>query len=77
MSRPINTHRKAVLTAQAILKDAEKKVTAAGYTLAALLERAGVTRERWGSWMTGRACPQGRNLEAVRDAAAAMARGEG
>lgn len=76
MARPINTHRQEVLSAQKTLREAARQVAEAGYTLDALLTRANVTRERWRSWMTGRACPQGRSLDAIKLAARLMVIGE-
>lgn len=66
-------HRRAVLEAQKILKAAAKQAEGAGYTLAALLERAGVSRQNWKNWLAGFCLPRPSSLEAVKQAAAEMA----
>lgn len=66
-------HRRAVIEAQQILKAAAKDASRAGYTLAALLDLAGVSRQNWENWLAGRCLPLPRSLEAVKGAAAEMA----
>lgn len=66
-------HRRAVLEAQKILKAAAKQAEGAGYTLAALLERAGISRQNWKNWLAGFCLPRPSSLEAVKQAAAEMA----
>lgn len=72
MSRPINAHRRAVITAQRVLKDCEKRASASGFTLAALLNSAGVSPKNWAAWMAGQCVPRSASLEAVQKAVAIM-----
>lgn len=72
VGRPKNTHRRAVLAAQKTLNRARRTAEASGYTLAALLERAGISPRTWETWARGRAVPRAASIDAVVYAAASL-----
>lgn len=73
MARPVNAHRRAIIETQKVLKASAKQAGAAGYTLDALLSRAGVERRTWDRWLAGFCLPRPGSLAAIKRAAQELA----